>query len=95
MANPKVGATYRYRHELGLGDAASGPDVDLAQVPVTPGVPDGPAMSELDMQPGTTVVVCGHDEDRDLVLVEWTDMQGNPRTTSVEQAAFAEHFVKG
>jgi hypothetical protein len=39
--------------------------------------------------------VVGHDEDRDLILVEWTDLQGNPRITSVEPDTLAERFKKG
>jgi hypothetical protein len=52
-------------------------------------------MHELDLHPGTSVTVVGHDDDRGLVLVEWTDRSGNPRITSVDPAMLAEHFVKG
>lgn len=52
-------------------------------------------MAELDLHPGTEVKVVGHDDERDLVLVEWTDAQGNPRTTSVEPAQFTDHFTSG
>jgi hypothetical protein len=50
-------------------------------------------MAELDLHPGTEVKVVGHDDDRDLVLVEWTDAQGNSRTTSVEPDVFSDHFT--
>jgi hypothetical protein len=52
-------------------------------------------MAELDLKPGTEVKVAGYDDDRNLVLVEWTDAQGNPRVTSVEPAQFDDHFTKG
>jgi hypothetical protein len=53
-----------------------------------------PEMHELDMAPGTVVEVLDHDTARDLVLVGWTDAPGNPRTTSIEPAIFAQHFVE-
>jgi hypothetical protein len=50
-------------------------------------------MAELDLHPGTEVKVVGHDDERDLVLLEWTDRQGNARITSVEPSRFADHFT--
>lgn len=51
-------------------------------------------MRDLDMPPGTVVTVVGHDDERDLVLVEWTDLSGNGRVTSIEPAVFAENFTE-
>lgn len=87
MAKPKTGDSYRLAADAGLGAAARDADPDQA----------GPLPTEqavLDLQPGTTVVVAGHDPDRDLVLVEWTDGQGNPRITSIGPGAFARDFEK-
>jgi hypothetical protein len=87
MAVPKVGARYRYHADAGLAARARVADPDVDDVL--------PAeMHNLDLHPDTEVTVFWHDEDRDLVLVNWTDLQGNPRTTSVEPATFAEHFRK-
>ena len=52
-------------------------------------------MAALDLAPDTPVTVVGHDAERDLVIVEWQDSSGNPRTTSVDPLLFAEYFVKG
>lgn len=88
MAKPKAGTRYRHTAEQGLAARARVADPDVSD--------DLPAeMVDLDMHPDTTVTVAGYDDERDLVLVEWTDLQGNPRTTSVEPAQFAVNFVKG
>jgi hypothetical protein len=49
-------------------------------------------MHYLDKAPGNEVTVAGHDEERNLMLVNWTDLQGNPRTTSVEPDVFDRDF---
>lgn len=87
MAKPKTGARYRHTAEKGLAARARVADPDVSD--------DLSAeMTDLDMHPDTTVTVAGYDDERDLVLVDWTDLQGNLRTTSVELAQFAEHFTK-
>lgn len=87
MAKPKVGATYRHAAEQGLAARARVAD---------PAVSDdlSSEMADLDLHPDTTVVVAGYDDDRGLVLLEWTDRQGNPRITSVDPDDFAADFVK-
>jgi hypothetical protein len=88
MPKPKVGATYRHRADTGLAARARVADPDVSD--------DLPAeMVDLDMHPDTTVKVCGYDDDRDLVLVEWTDLSGTPRITSIEPDDFDQHFVSG
>jgi hypothetical protein len=87
MAEPKTGDTYRLAAEAGLGAAARDADPDLT----------GPLPTEqavLDLAPGTTVVVAGHDDDRGLTLVEWVDGQGTSRITSVDPAALARDFER-
>jgi hypothetical protein len=85
MAAPKVGAAYRYRGDAGLAARARIADPDVGD--------DLPAeMHDLDMQPDTVVEVTGYDAERDLVLVGWTDLQGNPRITSVTPGDFADDF---
>ncbi len=85
MAAPNVGSAYRYRAGDGLAARARIADPDLSD--------DLPAeMHDLDMQPDTVVEVTGYDEERDLVLVGWTDLQGNPRITSVLPADFVDDF---
>lgn len=88
MAEPNVGDIYRHAAEQGLAARARVADV---------GVSDelSSEMTELDLQPGTEVTVAGYDDQRGLVLVEWTDAQGNPRITSVTPDDFAANFVKG
>jgi hypothetical protein len=87
MAVPKTGTTLRFTADTGLAAKARRDDPDVSD--------DLPAeMVDLDLHPDTTVTVIGHDEDRDLVLVEWTDLQGNPRITSVERDDFNTNFVK-
>jgi hypothetical protein len=80
MAGIEPGAHYTYTHDVGLA-AHHTPDLH-------------PDMAALDLTPNTTVTVVGHDTDRDLVLVEWTDAQGNPRTTSVQPDTFADYFTE-
>lgn len=71
---------YRYTGDVGLGEHHKGAELIAEQ-------------AELDMVPGTVVAVCGHDDERDLVLVEWTDKQGTPRITSLVPDNFDRHFV--
>jgi hypothetical protein len=88
MAVPKTGTILRFTADTGLGAQARVDDPDVSD--------DLPAeMVDLDLHPDTTVTIVGHDEDRDLVLVEWTDLQGNPRITSVQPNVLAERFKKG
>jgi hypothetical protein len=77
--------SHRYKAAVGLGARARVADPNLSDELPT-------EMRSLDMAPGTEVTVAGHDEERDLVLVNWTDSQGNPRTTSIELEVFAEDF---
>jgi hypothetical protein len=81
MPDIDMDGTYRYRADTGLAATL----VDR-QLPAE--------MAELDLHPGTEVTVHGYDDDRDLVLVEWSDRSGNPRITSVEPATFAANFEK-
>jgi hypothetical protein len=85
MTQPEPGDTFTYSAGVGLAARArvADPDVD-----------DGLAgdMAELDLTPGTEVTIVGCDEERDMVLLDWTDAQGNPRTTSVTSAVFDECF---
>ena len=54
--------SYRYKADAGLAARARVADPDVSD--------DLPAeMRDLDMAPGTEVEVAGHDEERDLVLV--------------------------
>lgn len=76
---------YRYRAAVGLAARARVADPDLSDE--LPG-----EMHELDMAPGTEVTVAGHDEDRNLMLLDWVDRAGTPRTTSVEPHVFDRDF---
>ena len=77
--------SYRYKADAGLAARARVADPDVSD--------DLPAeMRDLDMEPGTEVEVAGHDEERDLVLVNWTDANGTPRTTSLPPDTFAADF---
>jgi len=78
----RTGSKYKYAGDAGLG--AKSIEGDLH-----------PDMADLDLSPGTLVKVVGQDDERDLVLVEWEDAQGNPRITSVPLDTFGTDFVKG
>jgi hypothetical protein len=93
MAKPRVGSSYTYGGAESLGQAAriADPDIDHTK----PAVVDGVNMAWLDMPSGTPVKVCGHDDDRDLVLVEWTDSAGSSRITSITPEQFESDFQKG
>jgi hypothetical protein len=87
MAVPKTGTKLRFTADTGLAAAARVADPDVSD--------DLPTeMVDLDLHPDTTVTVVGHDEERDLVLIEWTDLQGNPRITSVPPEQIASDFGK-
>lgn len=79
MSKPRTGSRHTFDAPAGLAEQAR---PDLSQ-----------DMRDLDLVPGTEVKVLGHDDDRGLVLLEWTDGQGNPRITSVEPDQFADHFT--
>lgn len=81
MSKPRTGARFTY-------DAPDGLAAQVAER-----LSDD--MRELDLHPGTEVKVAGYDDERDLVLIEWTDRQGNPRITSVEPDHFEQHFTRG
>jgi hypothetical protein len=91
MAKPRVGGSYTYSGSEGFGQAARRAD---PSVPDEMSVVDGVNMAWLDMAPGTVVKVAGHDDDRDLVLLEWVDDAGTTRITSVTEDQFAD-FTKG
>jgi hypothetical protein len=78
-------STYRYKADAGLAARARIADPDVSD-----DLPE--EMHDLDMPPDTEVTVVGHDEERNLVLVGWTDLQGNSRTTSIEPDALAHDF---
>jgi hypothetical protein len=82
VSKPRTGSAYTYGGEQGLGATHSSRDLSSE-------------MHDLDLHPGTAVKVHGYDDDRDLVLIEWTDLAGNPRITSVEPERFAHDFTKG
>jgi hypothetical protein len=90
MATLNEGDRFRFAGADGLGQAAriADPDVPEAQNLMRSD------MAELDMPAGCEVEVVGHDEDRDLVLVQWMDGQGNPRITSVPELELAAQFEK-
>lgn len=81
MSKPRTGAKYSYDGEKGLGAQHAPRDLSSE-------------MHDLDLHPGTEVKVCGYDDDRDLVLVEWVDMQGTMRITSVEPTRLEADFTK-
>jgi hypothetical protein len=91
MAKPRVGGSYTYNGAEGLGQKARIEDPD---VPDEMSVVDGVNMAWLDMKHGTAVKVAGHDDDRDLILLEWVDDAGTTRITSVTEDQFAD-FTKG
>lgn len=90
MAIPNQGAVYRHTGQHGLGQRARIADPDIATELNTL----ASEMAELDMPADTTVTVIGHDDDRDLVLVEWTDRTGTVRITSLTVADLAESFTE-
>lgn len=88
MAKPKRGDSYRHTADAGLGARARDADGDLVGALPT-------EMAQLDMPPGAVVTVTGVDDDRGLVLLEWTDGNDTPRITSVDPEQFARDFEKG
>jgi hypothetical protein len=83
VSAPRNGTKYTYTHDRGLADHATG-DTELRS-----------EMAELDLLPGTSVTVSGYDSDKDYVLVDWDDLSGNPRTTSLDLEDFNSFFSKG
>lgn len=78
MSPPEVDSRYRYAHTVGLG-------AHHAELSAE--------MTELDMAPGTEVIVHDVDQERGgLVLLEWVDRPGNPRMTSVDPQLFGQLF---
>jgi hypothetical protein len=90
MTKPKEGARYRFAGTDGLGQDARTADPD---VPEEKNLLRSD-MAELDMPVGAEVTVVGHDDDRDLVLVQWTDAQGTDRITSIPAGELAVQFEK-
>jgi hypothetical protein len=90
MAKLNKGDRFRFAGTEGLGQAAriADPDVPEAQNLMRSD------MADLDMPAGCEVEVEGHDDDRDLVLVKWTDAQDTLRITSVPEADLASQFEK-
>ena len=78
--NAEIGAMYVYNHTVGLGAEAKG-DVLTAE------------MDELDMQPGTEVVVLAID-DEGWPIANWTDSHGIDRNTAIETTTFGNYFDK-
>lgn len=75
-------ATHKYAHDKGFGEhhaTEAGREIPAE-------------MRDLDMAPGTEVEHDGTDEDRNLVIVAWTDKAGDARRTSVDPAFFVSHF---
>jgi hypothetical protein len=83
VAAPRNGSKYTYTQDRGLADRATG-DTPLSS-----------EMASLDLPPSTVVTVSGYDSDRDLILFDWVDASGNPRTTSIDLDDFNESFSKG
>ena len=91
MAKPRTGSHLTYNGSEGFGQAARRADPDQ---PDEMNVVDGVNMAWLDMPPGTEVKVVGHDDDRDLTLLEWVDDAGTTRITSVTEDQMSD-FTKG
>jgi hypothetical protein len=98
VAKPRTGTRLRFTADAPLGHLArvNDPDVDENE-PTTMERELGSVYNRaaLDLHPDTEVTVIDHDEDRGLVLVEWTDQAGNPRITSVDPDAIDQHFTRG
>ena len=87
MDKPEVGTRYRHTAEQGLAARARVADPDLDDA-----LPSD--MAQLDLPPDTVVEVVGFDDDRDLVLVSWTDGNGTDRITSLDEADFTDSFTE-
>lgn len=87
MDKPKVGTRYRHTAEQGLAARARLAD---------PAVGDDlhPEMAQLDLPPDTVVEVVAFDDDRDLVLVQWTDGNDTERITSLDEDDFTASFTR-
>lgn len=88
MAEIKVGQKVTFRGDQGLGQAGriADPDIPEERNELRS------EMVEMDLTPGTKCQVTGVDDDRDLVLIGWTDSLGNPRITSVTEDDFRSNF---
>ncbi len=88
MAEAEVGHRYVYHGSAGLAEVLLGQPVTAEQ-------------RDLDMHPGTEVVVealvpakepGAHDDSEDSAVVSWRDRSNNPRQTSVGIGRFGELF---
>jgi hypothetical protein len=88
VAEIKVGQKVTFKGKEGLGQAGriADPDVPEERNELRS------EMAEMDLMPGTKVEVIGVDEDRDLVLIGWTDSLGNARITSITEDDFRSNF---
>ena len=75
-------STHKYAHDKGFGEHHAAEDG--RELPAE--------MRDLDMAPGTEVEHVGTDEDRNLVIVAWTDTAGDARRTSIGPDFFVSHF---
>jgi hypothetical protein len=50
-------------------------------------------MTELDLKPGTAVVLHSYDADTSWPIVEWTDDTGIGRMTTIDPVAFDADFT--
>jgi hypothetical protein len=85
MPTPNLGDRYTFAGDVGLAAAAREADSNVDDHLTA-------EHAELDLTPGTAVTVCGYDDERDLVLVEWTDVKETPRVTSIDPAMFELQF---
>jgi hypothetical protein len=79
---PEIGQKYVYKHNEGKGLGAHHADGELSS-----------EMAELDMKPGTEVVVVA-ENDKGELIVAWPDINRPdfPRHTSITADFFGEHF---
>jgi hypothetical protein len=77
-------ATHRYSHPEGKGFGQHHAEAGQRELPAE--------MRDLDMPPGTEVEHIATDDDRNLVVVAWTDRAGDARRTSVDPDFFVSHF---
>ena len=77
-------ATHRYSHPEGKGFGQHHAEADHRELPAE--------MRDLDMADGTEVEHAGTDEDRNLVIVAWTDKAGDARRTSIGPDFFVTYF---
>lgn len=87
MTSPTPGDTYRHSAGQGLAARARTADPDLSDELTA-------EMAELDLPADAVVTVTGIDDNRDLVLLSWTDGNGTPRITSVTLDDLDDNFTK-